>query len=239
MGGNIHIIIGASGGIGSKFVEMLSSQSGNKIYAFSRTKNNFDLPNVIEQDIDVSSEISIAESAKTISEKGNINSIIVATGFLHDELIKPEKSLQEVNLHNLEKVFAINAFAPILIAKYFLPLIHLNERSVFAAISARVSSISDNKLGGWYAYRASKAALNMLIKTLSIESKRKYNKLIVAGLHPGTVNTCLSKPFQSNVPKNKLFTLDYSVKAMLKVLDHLSIEDSGKLFAYDGQEILP
>ena len=106
-------------------------------------------------------------------------------------------------------------------------------------MSARVGSISDNKLGGWYAYRASKSALNMMIKNLSIEVGRKNKNAILVGLHPGTVNSKLSKPFQSNVPEKKLFTPDQSVNYLLQVLSKLKNEDSGKIFAWDGSEILP
>ncbi|MFT6834315.1 MAG: NAD(P)-dependent dehydrogenase (short-subunit alcohol dehydrogenase family) [Francisellaceae bacterium] len=236
---NIHIVIGSSGGIGSSFVRSLSKDIDNKIYAFSKSKKLFNLPNVIECSIDVSCEKNIEHSAKNITEKGQVISIIIATGILYDRETKPERSLREINRESLEKIFSINAFAPILIAKYFLPLISHDRRTTFSAISARVGSISDNRLGGWYSYRASKAALNMLLKTLSIEVKRKYKKLIVIGLHPGTVDTVLSEPFQANIPKGKLFTPDYSINSMLTVLNNVCIEDSGNLFDYNGHQISP
>ena len=125
-----------------------------------------------------------------------------------------------------------------MVAKNFLPKLAKDQRAVFAALSARVGSISDNQLGGWYSYRASKAALNMIIKNLSIEMKMRYKQTIIVGLHPGTVDSRLSKPFQANVPAGKLFTADYAVAKMLEVINTLTPENSGKCYAWDGKEIL-
>lgn len=125
-----------------------------------------------------------------------------------------------------------------MVAKHFLPKLAKDQRAVFAALSARVGSISDNQLGGWYSYRASKAALNMIIKNLSIEMKMRYKQAIIVGLHPGTVDSRLSKPFQANVPAGKLFTADYAVAKMLEVINTLTPENSGKYYAWDGKEIL-
>jgi NAD(P)-dependent dehydrogenase (short-subunit alcohol dehydrogenase family) len=111
--------------------------------------------------------------------------------------------------------------------------------SVFAALSARVSSISDNRLGGWHSYRASKAALNMIIKGAAIETARTHKKAAVVGLHPGTVDSALSKPFQARVPEGKLFSPEFSAEALINVVENLQAKDTGKLFAWDGQEILP
>jgi len=131
----------------------------------------------------------------------------------------------------------VNALGPSLIAKYLLTHMKKDKKTVFAALSARVGSISDNRLGGWYAYRASKAALNMLIKTLAIEYHRRNQQLLIIGLHPGTVDTDLSKPFQRNVTPEKLFTADYSVGQLLSVIDGLIEDDSGGCFAWDGKRI--
>ena len=122
-------------------------------------------------------------------------------------------------------------------AKYFAPLLRRDKKAVFAALSARVGSISDNRLGGWYAYRASKAGLNMILKTLSIEVQRRFKNQIIIGLHPGTVDTALSKPFQGNVPKGKLFTPAFSAEKLLSVIDGLSEKDSGFLFDWAGEKI--
>ena len=149
----------------------------------------------------------------------------------------PEKSLRELSAANLERNFLANTIGPALVAKHFLPKIQRNKRALFVALSARVGSIADNRLGGWYAYRASKAALNMLIKTTSIEIARSHKQAIVVGLHPGTVDTNLSKPFQKHVPSDKLFSANYSAKKLVSVLERLSAEDSGKVFAWDGSEV--
>jgi len=133
----------------------------------------------------------------------------------------------------------INTFIPALMAKHFIPRLNLDRQSIFAALSARVGSISDNRLGGWYAYRASKTALNMIIKNAAIETARRNKKAIIVGLHPGTVDSSLSKPFQRNVPDEKLFAPMRSAQDLLKVLDDLNPEQSGRCFAWDGQEVKP
>ena len=163
---------------------------------------------------------------------------MVTTGVLHlGADIQPEKSLRDLSADKFHAIFAANTIFPALAAKHFLPLLHRDKRSVFAALSARVGSISDNRLGGWYAYRASKAALNMIIKNAAIEIERRHKQAIVVGLHPGTVDSDLSKPFQSNVQQNKLFTPAFSAASLLDVVDRLTLDDSGKCFAWNGQEI--
>jgi len=136
-------------------------------------------------------------------------------------------------------VFAINTIVPTLIAKHMLPVLEKGRKTAFAALSARVGSISDNRLGGWLSYRSSKAALNMAIKTLSIELRRINRDALILGLHPGTVETGLSKPFRAGVPEAQLFSARQSVEKMLTTLDCAVSDQSGKLLAYDGKEILP
>ena len=187
--------------------------------------------------IDFADEASIRKAAEQCVKDAPIDTVIVATGMLHDYGLMPEKSLRELNAANFERSFLVNTIAPALIAKHFLPRLRRDQRAVFAALSARVGSISDNRLGGWYAYRASKAALNMLIKTAAIEIARRHKHAIVVGLHPGTVATALSKPFQQRVPRDKLFSADYSVRQLVSVLQGLAVADSGKVFAWDGSEV--
>ena len=139
----------------------------------------------------------------------------------------------------MQQVFQINTIAPALIAQQLLPLMRKGHKTVFSVLSARVGSISDNRLGGWYSYRASKAALNMLLKNLAIEHKAILPQAIICGLHPGTVDTSLSKPFHRNVPEGKLFTTLESVEYLLEVVNDLSAKDKGKVLAWDGKEILP
>ena len=133
----------------------------------------------------------------------------------------------------------VNTIGPTLVGKYFIPLLQKSSKSTFAFLSARVGSITDNKIGGWYSYRASKTALNQIIKNFSIEVKRSNPEAIFVGLQPGTVKSYLSKPFEKNVKSNSLFTPDYSAKKLLEVIANLDIEDTGKIFAWNGEEIQP
>ena len=137
----------------------------------------------------------------------------------------------------MSEVFRINTIGPALLAKHFLPLLRRDKKSAFAAISARVGSIGDNRLGGWASYRASKAALNMLLRTFSIEQARVNKNSVVVGLHPGTTDTGLSRPFQGNVPEGKLFTPAFVAERLLGVLDGLTPDATGQVFAWDGKRI--
>jgi NAD(P)-dependent dehydrogenase (short-subunit alcohol dehydrogenase family) len=227
-------VLGASGGIGAALVDQLASNPAVAVvHAGARAKLTSGAK-VLPFGFDLTDEASIAEAAANI---GPLDLIIIATGLLHEGAFQPEKSYRAQSAEAYARAFAINATGPALIAKHFLPLLPRNQRSVFAAISARVSSISDNRLGGWHAYRASKAALNMIMRNCAIELGRSHPQAIVATLHPGTVDTRLSQPFQRNVADGKLFTPGYSAECMLRVIDGLTPEESGNLFAWDGQRI--
>lgn len=237
---NLNVaIFGSHGGIGEAFVNHLKDNDKVKnIYSFSRSDTNFGHPKIIEGKIDIENEDSIKQASESISSGEKLDIIILATGLLHnDSGVQPEKSIRNLDYDNLAKVYSVNALGPALVAKHFIPLLNKDRKSVFSAISARVSSISDNHLGGWYAYRAAKAALNQLIKTLSIEVGRRNKQACVIGLHPGTVDTDLSEPFKANVAEDKLFTPQYSSECLLKVIDNAKPEDGGKLFAWDSEEI--
>ena len=224
------IIIGSSGGIGGAFSRALSREYGtDTVTGLSR----------VSGDIDLTDEASIAAAAARCAQMPPPDLIIVATGMLHNDTAGPEKSLRDLHPAGLGQAFAVNMIGPALVAKHFLPLFSRDKRGVFAALSARVGSISDNRTGGWYGYRAAKAALNMTIRNLAIEWRRTHRQGICVGLHPGTVDTALSKPFQKNVTPDRLFTPDYAAEQMLGVLDGLLPDDSGKCFAWDGTEILP
>ena len=224
-------VIGSSGGIGQAFVDVLSLQYPYAhLHPFSRTG---------KFQIDYTSEDSIAEAAHTASNSGPLDLVIVTNGMLHSKEIMPEKSLKELSRENFQHLFEANTIVPSLIAKHFLPHLNRDNTSIFAALSARVGSISDNELGGWYAYRASKAALNMIIKNAAIEIGRRNKNAIIVGLHPGTVDTDLSRPFHKNVPMDQLLTPHQSVTKLLEVLASLTFSQSGKCFAWDGEEILP
>lgn len=232
------IIVGASGGIGKAFVDTLSqNERVAQIYALSRQGVAHPSPKVANLTFDFTDEDSLLAGTEALRETGKFDLVIIATGLLQGEGISPEKNLRAMSHEGFSKSYEINVIGPAMTAKYFLPLLRRDAKTVFAALSARVGSISDNRLGGWYAYRASKAALNMVLKTLSIEYGRRFKETVIIGLHPGTVDTDLSKPFQSNVPQGKLFTPEYSVEKLLNVIDNASSDDSGSLLAWDGQTV--
>ncbi|MEM1261616.1 MAG: SDR family NAD(P)-dependent oxidoreductase [Pseudomonadota bacterium] len=233
------VVVGANGGIGAALVdELLSRSATTEVYAGSRTVSaaGSDARH-IPVAVDIGDEASLVAAAATIGD--DLDAVIVATGTLHGTAYQPEKSWRNLDANALAELYRVNAIGPALVAKHFLPKLRRNDRAVFAALSARVGSISDNRLGGWHAYRASKAALNMLIRTLSIEYARRNRAGIVIGLHPGTVDTALSKPFQRNVPEGKLFTAERAAAQLLSVTENATPEHTGRCLAWDGQVIEP
>jgi len=233
-------VIGANGGIGGALIQTLSKNpSETNLAAIARGKSvNKDFDGLTTE-LELENENSIIEAADLIGKKlGTLSAVYVATGLLHESGgVQPEKSSRNLDSYALDRLFRINAIGPALIAKHFIPLLRKDSKSVFACLSARVGSIKDNKLGGWYSYRASKAALNMLLKTLSIELSRTNQNAICVGLHPGTVDAALSKPFQSNVPPEKLFAPEKAANALLSVVNNLKPIDTGQCFAWDGEKI--
>lgn len=233
-------VMGASGGIGGAFVDALTAHpSVGRVFRLARSFQTDLTTDALH--VDLTSEETIAHAATELNEQmGKLDIVLVATGILHNEdaSLSPEKTWLALSAEALEAVYRINTVGPTLMAKHFLPLLNKERKSVFAALSARVGSIEDNQLGGWHAYRMSKAALNMAIKTLSIELAMKNKSALCVGLHPGTVDTNLSAPFQANVSEGKLFNPAQSAGYMLNVLDGLSQKDSGNVFAWDGQRIL-
>ena len=224
------VIIGSGGGIGGALADMFDSDDAVTVYRLGRSE-------AIR--LDLTDENSIAKAAEELSALGATPAlVVVATGLLHRDGIGPEKSLRELDPEWMLENYRINAVGPALVAKHFLPLMPRNQRTVFAVLSARVGSISDNKLGGWYSYRASKAALNMLIRNLAIEWQRKSAEAIIVGLHPGTVETGLSAPFKGN-PATERFTPAKAAEQLLNVLDKLNPAQSGQVFAFDGELIAP
>ncbi len=219
------LVIGASGGIGQAFVQALQANPRCAgVVALSRQS----VPR-----IDFDDEASVADAAQALATGGKFHLIINAAGLLHSADFMPEKKLGDLNFSQFEATFRINTFGPALVLRHFSPLLD-GERGVLAVISAKVGSIEDNRLGGWYSYRASKAALNMLLKTAAIELKRSKPTAVLVSLHPGTVNTGLSKPF-----KGEQIGRPASVAAqeMLAVLDGLTAADSGSFVAYDGEAL--
>lgn len=233
------VVVGATGAIGKAFVDSYSKdESVENVFAFSRKKINFENKKIKSFDLDIENQTSIEDAAQNIKDYA-VDTIIVATGILHSENFGPEKSIREINYSTMAKVMAVNTIGPALIGRYFIPLLRKDTKSVLAFLSARVGSISDNKLGGWYSYRASKTALNQIVKNFSIELKRTNPKAVVLGLQPGTVDSNLSEPFKKNVTKDKLFSPEHSRELLSGVIEKVTIEDSGNLIAYDGEIILP
>ena len=229
----LAVVVGA-GGIGRQIAEDLASKENNLEVILCGRKNVF--KNFWE--LDIENENSLKDFKHKLSKSQlNLRLVLNATGRLHSENLNPEKRLQHINKENLIESFSINAFAPILLAKTIEEFINKELEFNFASISARVGSITDNKTGGWYAYRAAKSAQNQLFKSLSIEWARKYPKAIITLLHPGTVNTNLSKPFHKFVPKDKLFSPQKTSSYLIDILRHQKPIDSGKFIAWDGKEI--
>lgn len=229
-------IIGASGAIGKALVELYAQQStDNQVTAFTRNPTDFSLPQVNNSIVDYSSEQSLQQCAK----QAVWDIVIVAIGILHDDVVPgPEKVYKQLTEKNLQHILTVNTIYPAMVAKHFLP--QLNKyQSVLAMLSARVGSISDNRKGGWYAYRASKAALNMLIKNFAIETHWQNKNAIVIGLHPGTVDSQLSKPFQMNISAEKLFSPQKSAKYLAKVISSANREHSGQCVDWQGKLIEP
>ena len=232
-------VIGASGGIGQAAVRLLSNDpSVRLVHAFSRNATNSQHGKVHHLPIDLLDEQSIVSAVEIATSRAPLDLVFVASGILHrDHAVRPEKAMRDLSASAMSEVFNVNPIGPALLAKHFLPAMRKTGKTVFATLSARVGSISDNRLGGWVSYRASKAALNMVIKTLSIEQARRRPESIVVSLHPGTVDTALSKPFSARVSENALFTPEYSATCLLKLIDGLEIAASGSFLAWDGTKI--
>ncbi|MFW2422029.1 MAG: SDR family NAD(P)-dependent oxidoreductase [Porticoccaceae bacterium] len=236
-------IIGA-GGIGAALAEALLQRTElQKLYCFSRTAKPWPDTRVEVAALDIGDEASIANAAAQVDQP--LDLVIIATGTLHgnqgDVTYKPEKALSQLNSEAMSALFSVNTVGPALVLRYFANKMRRDSSTVMAALSARVGSIGDNRLGGWYSYRASKAALNMVIKCASIELARRAPQLQVIGLHPGTVDTSLSQPFQGGVAPEKLFTPTRSANALLDVIDSVIGDKeqkyNGRCLAWDGSVI--
>ena len=248
------LIVGASRGIGLGFVRQFLgleknnvSVSSHHIYATYRslesTTELFSLQtkyqdNLVTLPMDITDESSIVSAMAQIGKlTKQLHLVIYCVGILHDGDFQPEKSLRQIVPEHLMRYFQINSIGAILLAKHIMPFLRHKEDSLFAAISAKVGSIGDNRLGGWYGYRASKAALNMFLKTISIEYSRRCPRTIVVALHPGTTDTDLSQPFQANVPPGKLFPVSKTTKQLIEVMKNLELKDSGAFFSWDGSPL--
>jgi len=241
------LVTAASGGIGLALAQQLVAQyPQRRLYLTTRDHNkNAELQALAAQhercellQIDLLSEADLARLMATIGlHDDKLGLVINAAGLLHHGERGPERRLQDIDLAWLQQVFAVNTFAPVMLLKHLLPLLPRDQAYTIAMLSARVGSISDNRLGGWYSYRASKAALNQILRTAAIELRRHNRDSIVLGLHPGTVATELSAPFQNNVPEQKLFSPQYSAGQLLQVLQARTPADSGSVFDWAGKVV--
>lgn len=223
----LAVVVGASGGIGAALTEALrNANSFAQIVPLSRSVDG----------LDITDEASIAQAARMILGLGvPVRLVVVATGVLHNEQMRPEKTWKQLDAGALATSFAVNASGPALVAKHFLPLLPRSGKAVFAALSARVGSIGDNNLGGWYGYRAAKAALNQLIHTAAIELRRTHPEAVCLTLHPGTVATALSAPFSS--PTHPADEPTMAAGRLLAVLEQVRPIDSGLMLDYTGSPV--
>jgi NAD(P)-dependent dehydrogenase (short-subunit alcohol dehydrogenase family) len=231
------VITGGAGGIGGAFVERLAARPNvEKITAtYNRKPPDAQHRKVSWQQLDLTDEAAIRDWAAQLDE---IDWLINTAGILHTSAQGPEKTIRHIDPAFFLHSMSINTLPSLLLAKHLHTRFRHGRPAVFASVSAKVGSIADNRLGGWFSYRASKAALNMCLKTLAIEWRRTLPNVSVAALHPGTTDTPLSKPFQHNVPPEQLFAPAQSVDYLLQVLDSLEPGQSGQFLAFDG-EILP
>lgn len=240
------LVVGASQGIGLEFVrQLLARNEIQQVFATYRTPDTaaglFALkenPRLTCLQADVTEEEDIASIAAAIqAHTTSLELMVNCVGVLHKEGVQPEKSLRQIETERLVEYFRVNSIPSVLLAKHLQPLLKKSDRSVFATISAKIGSIEDNRLGGWYGYRASKAALNMFLKNVAIEYSRKNPQTTVVALHPGTTDTRLSQPFQRNVPPEKLFSVDRTVGQLLKIIYQLTEQDNGSFFSWDGTRL--
>ncbi|WP_071673028.1 SDR family NAD(P)-dependent oxidoreductase [Nioella nitratireducens] len=215
------LIIGASGGIGSALDDALATR-GDAVTRMSRSADG----------LDVTDEASVAQALGALDD--TFDRIVVATGALQIDGAEPEKTIRALNPADMAAQFALNAIGPALILKHALPLVPRDRRSVVAVLSARVGSIGDNNIGGWISYRAAKAALNQIVRTSSIELKRLRKQAICVSLHPGTVQTSLTGPY---LGRHRSVAPDEAAQNLLRVMDGVTVEETGHFFDWAGNEV--
>jgi NAD(P)-dependent dehydrogenase (short-subunit alcohol dehydrogenase family) len=249
-------VLGASQGIGLGFVEQFLSRSDvGRVFATYRSRQSAqpllalqaqwgDRLVCLALDAQDPNQIVavVAEVTQQVAEAGTrLGWIINCIGMLHQGTLQPEKSLRQIDAAQLLTYFQVNSLPSVILAQHLAPVLKAKagspDRTIFATLSAKVGSIGDNQLGGWYGYRASKAALNMFIKTIALEYRRTCPSTIVVALHPGTTATNLSEPFRRNVPPEKLFSIERTVRQLMTVLESLSLENSGEFFSWDGTRL--
>jgi NAD(P)-dependent dehydrogenase (short-subunit alcohol dehydrogenase family) len=216
------LIIGSYGAIGSALVFELKLD--HQVHEINRTNCDF-------------TEEALAKHASELAKYGTFSRIVCTIGLLHGDDVYPERSLKQINGNVLQRYFWVNSVVPMLCMKQFAPLLTIDQPAVYLNLSAMVGSIGDNQLGGWYGYRASKAALNMLVKTTAIEVRRRNPNAIIVAIHPGTTRSSMSAPFSKNVKPEKYYPPELSAQRLLQVANNLTPADSGGFFNWDGNRL--
>lgn len=238
-------LVGGSGGIGAALLSLLSVRENigaiHSTYYRSPAAGSLGsigqfgaTASIVWSQVDITDEASVKQWLEGI---GSFDWLINCAGFLHDINTKPEKTVAQLNPANFNRNMSINCLPNLLLAKYAHASLKQADKGVFASLTAKVGSIEDNRLGGWYSYRASKAAANMVLKTLSIEWARSAPNVRVVALHPGTTDTKLSAPFQANVKQENLFSTEKAAGMLLEQIEQLHQHPSGRFIAYDGEEL--
>ena len=242
--GRCALVLGASGGLGSAMVsEFLNDPEIDKVFAVSSKKNPVGSNEGQNQSklVWLQAEYSETQMADAVSQlmahAGTFSRVCVCHGLLHSDKLWPEKRLEDITSEALQEIFHSNTVVPALWLKLLFKILKGQTPCIVATMSARVGSLSDNNLGGWYAYRASKAALNMVLKTASIEYARRAKNVKLIAFHPGTTDTALSKPFQSTVPTGKLFTTEFVAEQLAMIMDSAQLDGELSYLDWDGRTI--
>ncbi len=243
---NFALVVGGGQGIGLGFVQyFLENEPVTRLFVTYRSHSDR-LSKLQAQygeqltclSMDVVDDSQIAGAIATIQKHTDqLHLVINCVGFLQAGNVAPEKSLRQIDAAHLLQYFQVNSISAILLAKHLLPLLNHSRPNIFATLSAKIGSIGDNRLGGWYGYRASKAALNMFLKTASIEYGRRSPQTAIVMLHPGTTDTQLSAPFQRSVPPGKLFPVERTVRQLVEVLQWVSPKETGSFYSWDGSRL--
>lgn len=243
-----HLVVGASRGIGLALVQArLADPTVRRVIATLRPASDRQALDELARlhgerlqtvELDVTDDSSLASFGQFLGRlEGGVDTAIHAAGILHESTLQPEKSLTECSARNLLRQFEVNSIGPLMVARALLPVQGRQRHFAFAVLSAMVGSIADNRLGGWYSYRASKAALNQLVRTLAIECRIRYPGARILSIHPGTTDTGLSRPFQRNVKPGKLYAPATTAERILRVINHARPAQSGSFLNWDGAEI--